>query len=332
MAFDSTSKAIATEAWSELVHSVLSWTPPPDMSMEYYYTLPEDNSNRLDAYKYKLGTENIEARIKSGVYSQVVQTNEHEYHQGIEYIQDRMRSTNAYYAVKANKNENQQGIEYVQDCLRSTNDYYVVQANEGENQKGIEDIQPCIRSTNHYDMVQADERGDQQVIEGARHSIGSTVLFKPIPPNTENHQSINNIREFVRSQGLPKGLLKPEPKDHQQRINYEQVKKMSTLFDDLFKFIENYNMNRVEKPILRFQVLEVIKLLHHYGIDTIRSGVEEELQHVNQRIDATKKDSAVYYKKKALEVMLRICDSETCQSTIFGIIDKAERDQVLYEW
>ncbi|WOH13031.1 hypothetical protein DCAR_0832540 [Daucus carota subsp. sativus] len=270
MAFDSTSKAVAKEAWSELVHSLLSWTPSTDMSMVYYYTIPEDHSNRLDLYKYKLGTENIEARIKSGLHSQLVQPN----YQGIEHIRDCIRSSNGNYVVKAGEREDEQGIEYVRVCVRSTNDYHDVEVSEGENQLGISDIQPCVRSTNRYSAVQVDEQGNQLLMN---------------------------------------------------RITYELVKIMATLFDDLFNFIESYNMHGVEKPTLRFQVLELIKLLHHYGSDTIRSAVEEELEYVNE------KNSATQY-KKALEVMLRVCDTGISQSIFYEIIEKAETDQVLYEW
>lgn len=318
MAFDSTSKAVAKEAWSELVHSLLSWTPPTDMSMVYYYTIPEDHSNRLDLYKYKLGTENIEARIKSALHSQLVQPN----YQGIEHIRDCIRSSNGNYAVKAGEREDEQGIEYVRDCVRSTNDYYDV--NESENQLGISDIQPCVRSTNRYSAVQVDEQGNQLLIEPAQRSIGSTLLFKNKPAEIEDHQSIDKIRVLVRSQGKPEGLAEPETRS-QNRISYEQVKIMATLFDDLFNFIESYNMHGVEKPTLRFQVLELIKLLHHYGSDTIRSAVEEELEYVNE------KNSATQY-KKALEVMLRVCDTGISQSIFYEIIEKAETDQVLYEW
>lgn len=63
-----------------------------------------------------------------------------------------------------------------------------------------------------------------------------------------------------------------------------------------------------------------MKLLYHYGIDTIESGVEEELKEVKQKYDAVKKDPAMLCKMKLLEIMLRICCTKTCERTIYQII------------
>lgn len=75
---------------------------------------------------------------------------------------------------------------------------------------------------------------------------------------------------------------------------------------------------------MRSKVLKLIKVLHHYGVDTIRSGVTEELEKVNEMYDDTMKDPTKEYKKKALEAMLRICETETCQTILHEMITQAE--------
>lgn len=88
-------------------------------------------------------------------------------------------------------------------------------------------------------------------------------------------------------------------------------------------------MHGGEKPNLRFKVLKLIKVLHHYGVDTIRIAMKEALEGVNRKYLVTREDLRIGYKTKALEVMLRICDIQTCQKTLYELIATTESGQVL---
>ncbi|KAL1807924.1 hypothetical protein ACET3Z_024914 [Daucus carota] len=288
MGLDSTRKAIATEAWSQLVHSLLSDTPPSDMGKEYYHTFPEvgfdalqKQLKRLEIYTYKLGTESIQSRLRSSIHSQVPLPNEHHHRPGIKSVRGSISSSKDDYE---NEDANEQDIEHIRD----------------------------------------DEKRFNRVRDDARSAMFS------IPADYENHPIIN-YSESLRSTGLPKALYELE-NAYQHLLSYGEAKKLSTLFDELLDLVENKDLHGEEKLTLRIQVLKVVKLVHHYGIDTIRTGVEEELEDMNQKYDDVKKNLALLYRKKGLEVMLRICDAEACQRTISEIIGKAERDQVLYKW
>ncbi|KAL8125395.1 hypothetical protein AgCh_012911 [Apium graveolens] len=513
MASDSTITAVSTLAWSQLVFSIISNSPPSDMSRNYYYTYPETGFNyllkqlkRLETYKYMLGTENIQNRMRdnmssvqaneresrqgiqhirasmrsikhsmlqenedenqqgiehirysliSSKHSEFVQTNEDEHQQGIDHIRECARSTkhselvhdyedeyqkgNEYIpnsprsvlhseVMQANEDEYQQGIEHIQYSLISSKHSEVVQMNEDVYQQGIEHIRDFLRSSKHYEVVlvhkdknhqgidhiqdspssfansefllvnqhennisdcprpskhsevvqkdedtilhrienfqefpkssnvskvvQTDNYGNQQGIElirdtsrlnmhsdleqenehgnhieNIRNSIKSTVSFKPA--EFDDRELVNEFRHTARSTELSEAWQEPEDA-HQQRINYKDSKKLSTLFDELLVLIENENVRQEEKPTLRFQVLKVIKLLHHYGVDTIRRGVENELEDIIKNSNEIEEDMAIYYRKKGLEIMLKICNTETCQTTIYDIIGKAERHQVFF--
>lgn len=99
----SDTKAIIDEAWFQLVHSIISDNPPSDMSKEYYYTIRgrgfDYSQEQLKHYKYKLGTENIQDRMRFNMNSQVVRVTEHK--QETEHIQACIRSAKNSGEVQA---------------------------------------------------------------------------------------------------------------------------------------------------------------------------------------------------------------------------------------
>ncbi|KAK1384477.1 hypothetical protein POM88_022212 [Heracleum sosnowskyi] len=430
MVLHGTTRAIATEAWSQLVLSIISNSPPIDMSRNYYYTYPETGLNylgkqlkRLERYKYKLGTKNIQTRMRYNMpsvqaierenqqgieymrdcarsikQSKIQQENEDEIHQGIEHIQESLRSCkHSQVAVQTNEDENQQGIEHIRESLRSSKHSKVLQENKEEYQQGIEHIQDCLISSKHYQVARAEKDEEHQGIDHIHDSLSLLVNSEFVVANEhENQQGVNHVLDSLRSNkqsevvqedevknlhgienfqecpisskvskvvqtnkdgnqkrmehiqdtlrlnthseleqanehGKRNDLIRdsikstvsfkpPEfdddelikkyrriagstdlPEDVHQRINYNEARKMSTLFDELLDLIENGDLLREEKPTLRFQVLKVIKLLHHYGVDTIRIGVENELEDVNLKSNQIEEDTAIHYKKKGLE-------------------------------
>ncbi|KAK1384478.1 hypothetical protein POM88_022213 [Heracleum sosnowskyi] len=220
--------------------------------------------------------------------------NEHENQRGISNNFDCPLSSNHSEMVQKDEDK-MHGIEYFQECPKSTVSK-VVQTNKDGNQKGIEHIQDTSRLTVHSVLEQANEHVNH--IEHIRDSIKSTVSFKPA--EFDDFELIKKFRQTAETTELPQAWQEPED-IHQERINYKEAKKLLTLFDELLDLIENGDLLREEKPPLRFQLLKVIKLLHHYGVDTIRRGVQNELEDVNVKSNEKEEDMALYYNKKGLE-------------------------------
>lgn len=315
----------ATEAWFQLVYSMISGTPPSDMEPDYYYAyLVMEESEQ--AHNNSQGIEHIQVCTRSSKHSDVVQVYEDQNQQGIKHVPDCMRSANHYDVVQASEEANKHGIEHIQYCMRSTKHYGVLQESDQEyNQQGIEHIQNLMISAMHYEVVQENEHGNQQQVEGTQDSIRSPLLSKP--REYDEHQEINNILETGWSD-----VLKERTCVNQQRINRMQAHMLTLWFDKLLDLVEDGDLQRKEKLILDPKVVCLIKLLHHYGVNTIRSGVDQELENLNQKHVNTEKDLEIQYKKKGLELMLRICDNEMCQKTIYQIIGKAEMGQVVYDY
>lgn len=149
--------AIASEAWSQLVRSILSNTPPRDMSRDYYYTSPETSSDylhkqskRLGRYKYKLGTKNIQTRMRYGMRSEQVYEDDGD-KQGIENIRPHLISTK--HSQTNNADESPQDIEHVRESERSTK----------HSQPNVEPIPYSPRSVLHYENPQ----GIEQIRKGS---------------------------------------------------------------------------------------------------------------------------------------------------------------------
>lgn len=347
MALDTTSKAIATHAWTQLLDSILSGDPPCDMSKYYFfwyqiidYNHFQHNLKRLEIHKYKLGTENIRAKIS--LHSQVVQTNEQGVEhiqdstrsvvpanedavkQGIEHIQYGMRSGTSYEVVQAN--ENQLGIDHIQYSMRSSTPYQVVQANEDEIQQGIEHIQYCMRSTKHYEVLQANDQDyNQQGIDHIQNRIISAMHYEVMRENEHvNQQGVESTQDGIRSRIRSRLLSRPREYDkhpainniletgwsdvlkeracvNRQRISRVQAHMLTRWFDKLLDLVEDGDLQQKEKVILNPKVVCLIKLLHHYGVDTIRSGVAQELENLNQEHVNTEKGLEIQYKNKVLE-------------------------------
>ncbi|KAL8125392.1 hypothetical protein AgCh_012908 [Apium graveolens] len=246
-----------------------------------------------------------------------VQANERESRQGIQHIRASTRSIK-HSMLQENEDENQQGIEHIRYSLISSKHSELVQPNADENLQGIDHIRECVRFTKHSEVVQDREYEYQKRNQHIPHSPTSVLDSEVIQENEdENEQGIEHIRyclisskhsevaktnEEVNQQGsrisknvqnqprhtaglteFPEAWREPEDV-HQQHNNYKDSKKLSTLFDELLDLIENGDLLREEKPTLRFQVLKVIKLLHHYGVDTIRRGVEHELEDIKSKV------------------------------------------------
>lgn len=219
--------------------------------------------------------------------------------------------------MQREEDESEQGIGDIRGSQRSSKHYQ--QEDEDENLQGIEYIRDGPRS-NKVSQVVHQSNDDGIHIEHTRDSIKSTVSFKPA--EYDDRQLINDINQK---------RITTEPEDaYQQWNNYKDAMKMSTLFDELLEVIEKEDLIGQQKPTLRFQVLKVIKLLHHYGLDIIKRGVEKDLEDENLKCDEMEQDTEIYYKKKGLETMLRVCNTESCQATIYDIIGKAERHQVFF--
>lgn len=56
----------------------------------------------------------------------------------------------------------------------------------------------------------------------------------------------------------------------------KHAKEISNLFDDLLELVENGNMHGEEEPAVQVKVLKLLKIIHHYGVDTIRNAVQND--------------------------------------------------------
>ncbi|KAK1355507.1 hypothetical protein POM88_048763 [Heracleum sosnowskyi] len=181
------------------------------------------------------------------------------------------------------------------DC--SKHYYELVKANEEGNQPNFEHLPYCIRSTVPLEVVRAFEHRNQKILR----------------------RSMN--RKYTRSTGLHR-VLEETGYGVEQPLNHRGTKRLLTLFTELLELVQigELHGNVKPEPETSAAVVRLMKLLYHYGLDIIQSGVEEELKEVKQKYDAVKKDPATLCKKKLLEIMLRICGTKTCQRTIYQII------------
>lgn len=280
-------------------------------SKHYEVVLVHDDKNHQ-------GVDHIQESPSFSANSELLLVNEHENN-----ISDCPRSSKNSEVVQNDEDEILHRIENFQECPVSTKVSKVVQTNNYG--QGIEHIQDTSRLNIHSELEQENEH--ENLIKHTRNSIKSTVSFKPA--EFDDRELINKFRRTAGSTEFSKAWQEPEDV-HQQHINYNDSRKLSTLFDELLDLIENGELLGEEKPTLRFQVLKVIKLVYHYGVDTIRRGVETEIEDIILKSNEIGEDTAIYYKKKGLEVMLKICNTETCQRTIYDIICKAERHQVFF--
>ncbi|KAK1384481.1 hypothetical protein POM88_022216 [Heracleum sosnowskyi] len=205
MVSDSTTRAVAAEAGSQLVFSIISNSPPSDMSRNYFYTYAERGFNylekqlkRLERYKYKLGTKNIQNRMR---YNKLfVQANEGENQLGIEHIRAWARSIKQSKVLQENEDENRQGIEHIRYPLISSKHSEVVQENEDEHQQGNEHFPNSPRSVLYSEVVLANEDEYQQGIEHIQYCLISSKHSEVVQTNEDvNHQGIEHIHDCLRS-------------------------------------------------------------------------------------------------------------------------------------
>ncbi|KAK1396098.1 hypothetical protein POM88_005961 [Heracleum sosnowskyi] len=300
MALDS--KAIAAEAWTQLLHSILSDSPPSDMSKLYYYSYPvthdiylQHNLNSLGIYKYKLGTENIRAKIISFMHSQGVQTDEQGVEhfqnstrslvqvngdaskQGIKYIQNNMRFGTNYEVVQATKNGNQQGIEHNPDYKRSNTPYKVEQITENENKQGIEHIQYNMTSFPCCEVVQTNEDENQQGIEHIQNSTRSYPRCEVVQTNEDEYQQeIEHIQNSMRS--FPRfDVVQTNEDENQQGIehiqssmrSYPRCEVVQTNEDEYQQGIDHIQNSMRSFP--RFDVVQTNEDENQQGIEHIQN-------------------------------------------------------------
>ncbi|KAL8093204.1 hypothetical protein AgCh_035190 [Apium graveolens] len=173
----------------------------------------------------------------------------------------------------------------------------VVKANEEGKQHSIRHIPICIRPDLPSQVVQAFQHTKQQFL---RRILG---------------------KKLTRSTGLHK-VLEEDEYGAEEPFCIFKAKRLSNVFGELLELVEigELHGNVKPNPEISGDVVGLMKLLYHYGIDTIQSGVEEELKEVNQKCGHVNKDLDVQCKQRLLRTMLRICSIRTCQTTIHQII------------
>ncbi|KAL8094287.1 hypothetical protein AgCh_035983 [Apium graveolens] len=315
----------------------------------------DDKVVQANEDKYQQGIGDIHPVTRSigfRVDDKLVQENEAIYGQGIEDIQSVTRTNVGNKLVQENEDKYHQGNDHIQSVTGTTANEEMMQACEAENQNEITHEQEVLLSLLAFLEFVEDEIWEEhltlrsEVLEAYELMHGNGVAdtvrseMEGKDPKIQYQEKrlelllricdqeicLKSIQlQKVGEDVYCKHCEMSQTSEDGNQLWIKHAEELSNLFDDLFELVENGNMDGEEEPGVQVKVLKLIKILHHFGVDTIQNAVENELKDMKQKYDDAVEDPAIQFKKKGLEVMLRICGNESYERAINEIVRKSKR-------
>ncbi|KAL1804412.1 hypothetical protein ACET3Z_033059 [Daucus carota] len=299
--------------------------------------------------EYGLGIEHVREVVPSHIRElKDTKATEGEYDLGIEHVREFVPShIRELKDTKATEGEYDLGIEHVREVVHSK--LKDTKATEGEYGLGTEHIGDPFRS--NIDDTKATDGAYELSIEHVGEPLHSYIFDAPEDTRKETegeyNMEIEQMRradhricisselecrkaiEGERDMGIEHGQSSNRLNRYDEEVQEigDTKTKVLPIFFELLELVEKGDQAVEEHSIPRSEVLDVTELLHDIeGVDVARSVLEKEVEYMKNESDVH--CPITQFQKEILEILLKICDTEACQTTICKLIGKAKGGRV----